>query len=187
MRVLPEPRELRDPTTCGRACAPAREGWPDCIEALRLTTRWVPAGADPQPASAYQGDTIQIQCDYRHSPLRRLPLNDRAAVDPDEMLLPHLPARVEQADNLTREWIETRHLIALMLVAERAREPEVGFLGRPADRLGDDVLNLHKHTDHPLLGEAVAATILPLRRDKLAQSFGDVGLAHGAASRLEIS
>src|SRR5580693_6646190 len=66
---------------------------------------------------------------------------------PAEVLRPSLRPGVEEADNLARVGVDGDDPVALVRVAEPTSDPEVRFFRGPAQRLGDDVLDLHRRPD----------------------------------------
>ena len=60
--------------------------------------------------------------------------------------------------------------IPLVVVAHRAREPEVLPEGWPAQRLGDDVIDLHRRADDARRGQAVTAAVTCVGGDLLSKS-----------------
>ncbi len=78
--------------------------------------------------------------------------------------LPHLVAGIEQPHGAAVLGIFRNDPRALVLIAERAREPQIGLLGGTAHRPWDQVIDLERHPDDLFLSLTVAAAASRLPR-----------------------
>lgn len=78
------------------------------------------------------------------------------------MIGPCLMARIEESGDLAGEHVRSRGSTRLMGVAERTGKPKATLVGRAAEDLGHDVLNVHRHADDCLGRQAIAAAVTGL-------------------------
>jgi pyridoxine 5'-phosphate synthase PdxJ len=76
------------------------------------------------------------------------------------MVLPGLAAWIEEPDHRAGLRVEGGDAIALVFVAQGTSEPEVLLLSKTAQRLGDDVVDLHRRSDHVFPRQAVPTAVL---------------------------
>lgn len=150
-----------------------------------LILRWMPTHDRPPPPGFHELGAVQADRGDRRSANRGLADDDVPRGTPAEMIRPGLPSWVEEAYDFPRAGIESGYPIAPMIVAHRARKPEVLPDGQTSQRLGDDVIDLHRRAGDAGRGQAVAAAVARLRGNLLAQRLGDVATAHapGATPR----
>src|SRR4051812_25318657 len=104
----------------------------------------MPTGDDPPPPGFHDLGAVQANGSNRGSATGRLSDDDIPLRAPAEMSRPDLLARVEEPHHVSGNRIGSGYPVALVIVAHGAREPEVFPEGGPAERLGDDVVNLHR-------------------------------------------
>lgn len=83
---------------------------------------------------------IDFQDDDSCPPDGSAPDQDRAI--PAKMPVPAMAARIEQFDDLSSLWINTRYVRAFMVVAGEAGQAQIAGTGRAAMLAGDDVVDL---------------------------------------------
>lgn len=126
----------------------------------RSVSWWVPASEDPVGSDEQCiGIIRQVACGHRSTSNRCLADDPQAIGRPLEMLRPDLPTRIEQGSLLARFWISCQGPIGLIPIAQRATQPEVGFIVAPSLRPGVEMLDLEASHDQMLRAQAVATTI----------------------------
>ena len=101
------------------------------------------------------------------------------------MFTPYLTARIKQAYDLTCERIKEGNTVALMVIAQRTGQPQIGFFRWTTKRLRNEVIDLHRHTDNRLRRETIATPVACLSRHLLAQGLRNVGATHAWVSKSE--
>src|SRR5437762_9722232 len=105
---------------------------------------------------------------------------------PAEVLVPELMTRVEEAHGFARDGIDRRNAICLMIVAQRARKPEVFFLAQTAERLRDQVVQLHRTANDRFRAQTLTAAVSRRGANASADFFGNVRTTHGLPAASEI-
>ena len=103
------------------------------------------------------------------------------------MFRPDLSPRIEKALHFSGEQVQERDSIRFMVIAQCASKPEVLFLSRPAQRLRNDVVELHGRADDGLCGKAIPATIAGLSGHSVPDWLWNVSTAHVPFFRQETS
>ncbi len=156
---------------------------------LRLLNAWscatsfsvlrrMPARADPSPASFHELGAVQTNRSDGGSASRRLTDDHVPFRAPAEMVRPSLPPRIEEAHHLARVRIGGSDPVALVVIAHGACRPKVLLDSEPAQRLGDDVVDLHGSACDARRGQTVATAVATLPGDLVAQRPPDVATAH---------
>lgn len=101
----------------------------------------------------------EMERDDRCSPNRCKSDNYDSAVAPAKMLMPILPARIEQGNGLASLRIDRAHFIRFVTVTNRAGKPQIVFIVCPAEHYGNDVINLKWLQNIVLMALAVAAGV----------------------------
>ncbi len=123
-------------------------------------SRWVPTRENPE-GSDEQGVGVvgEVQRGHSGPSDRRLADDPQSIGGPAEMLGPELQSRIEQCGNLAGLRIPRHCPVGLVSIAQRAAQPEVGFLIGPPLRPGEDMFDLKASHHQVLWAQAVAATV----------------------------
>ena len=105
----------------------------------------MPAHARPSVAGPDEGRSVELQDRDRRPPYGCQAEDSRRSLDPPEVLLPALVARVVEADRPAADRIDRRRPVTLVTVALRACQPEIIFFGETTEGLGNVVLDLHRY------------------------------------------
>ena len=97
---------------------------------------------------------------------------------PDEMISPGLLTGIEQAHNLAGRGVEHGDAVALVIIAHRARRPQVFSDGQTSQRFRRNVVDLHSSARDAGGGQTVATAVACLGEDRLSQCLGDMATAH---------
>ena len=114
----------------------------------------------PHRTGNYQAFEIHTKAFNCRSACRGHCLDPASAVEPGEVLTPHLGSRIEQRDPGACFGVECFGRIALRKIAGRTRQCEIV---RMVTASWNNVIDMHWLTDHPLTGIAVlTAMVCPL-------------------------
>lgn len=149
--------------------------------------RRMPPGGNPEPSREDEAGTIELERRNRSTPSDGRPVDARCVVGPFEVVFPALRSRVEDLDERTRLRIDNEDAATLVIVAERAGEPEILFRRRTAKRSRNEMIDLHWPANDPFLSQAVPAAMQRLLRHPATQLDPDVLRAHRVVRSLETS
>lgn len=140
----------------------------------------MPARGDPIGTNEERvGVAVELERYDRGAAYGGASANTQPVIAPGEMLGPVLGPRVEERDDCARARVDRLGLIGLMRVADRAGQPEIGFVVAAATGEGNDVLDLQAGHDEVLWTAAVPATM----RRGLADSPTELGRNGGTRQR----
>ena len=145
---------------------------------------WVPASDDPVGSDEQCiGIVRQVECSHRSTSDRRLADDPQAIGRPLEMLGPDLSTRIQKGSPSPVSG-SLEGPIGLIPIAQRAAQPEVGFLVASSLGPGEEVLDLEAR-HHQMLGAQAVATTIPGEFPDAAVDFdGQAITRHGRPAEL---
>jgi len=123
----------------------------------------MPTHGHPRLPGFDQRWPVEAQCHNGCPPDGRQAIDPISLGCPRKVFLPYLVARIKEPHNFICERIKCGDPVAFVIVAERASQPEIIFFGEAAERLWNDVVNLHRRAHNGLGSEAIATPMAGLR------------------------
>jgi hypothetical protein len=140
------------------------------FEQLKVSVFWgMLTSANPDRTRSDGQRVVEPQGNHGSSSTGGQPNDGRAVFAPGKMLVPTLPAGIEQRHSFAGLWVNSMDARPFVSVARGASQAQVVSLCRPIFGPRDDMINLARETAEPLGSLTILATVLSANTNGPAQ------------------